>query len=242
MTYQPNVNTAVGILVTMDRVQQKGEEISGAIGAKVEGTGWLVGPYVVAKLDKRLTFTGRAQMGASDNTYKFSYGSWDYAGAFETKRVLVKAELAGETQVGRWLLEPAIKFGYTKDKSKGAVAIWSRAYGYDDIGQVDVSEGRVELAQKVSYPINAGRFTFVPSLKVSGIWKFDSPDYMESISADGDTIVTSDEQLAAKVEAALKLTDEDSGAHAGVSIFYEGANSSNDAFGISLRGKIPLNK
>lgn len=94
----------------------------------------------------------------------------------------------------------------------------------------------------MSYPINTGRFTFVPSIKVSGIWKFDSPDYVESISADGETIVISDEQLAAKVEAALKLTDEDSGAHAGVSIFYEGANSSNDAFGISLRGKIPLNK
>ncbi|MEM8970780.1 MAG: hypothetical protein AAGD43_01785 [Pseudomonadota bacterium] len=154
----------------------------------------------------------------------------------------VKIELAGETEVGRWLLEPSIKFGYTQDESKGAVAIWSRAYGYDDIGQVDVSEGRVELAQKVSYPINAGRFTFVPSLKVSGIWLFDSPDYVESISSDGETIVTSDERFAARVEAALQLTDEDSSASAGLSIFYEGTTTDHDAFGISLRGKIPLNK
>ena len=122
LTYQPNANTALGILVTMDHVQQKGEELSGATDAKVKCTGWLVGPYVVAKLDKRLTFTGRAQMGASNNAYGFGLGSFNYAGDFETKRVLVKAELVGETKVAGWRLEPAIKFGYTKDESKKAAS------------------------------------------------------------------------------------------------------------------------
>ena len=75
------------------------------ITGEISGNGWMVGPYVSARLAEHMFFDGRVTWGRSDNKARQDIMGLTYKGEFETERLLAKATLSGlwEFAVARFL-------------------------------------------------------------------------------------------------------------------------------------------
>ncbi|SMX38276.1 Ig-like domain-containing protein [Octadecabacter ascidiaceicola] len=102
-----NDNTLVGGVFEFDHVGQS----DGA--SKIEGTGWLVGPYYVTRLPNQpLYFEGRLLAGMSHNRIQ-PFGT--YTDNFETRRVLALLKVSGQLEYGETTLIPSLAGSYTTD-------------------------------------------------------------------------------------------------------------------------------
>ena len=101
---------AIGALVEFDRsVQEDG-------ASETEGTGFLVGPYIVAKLPQQpLYVEGRYLVGQTDNDTSVD-GASDQT--FETERSLASIKVAGQLEFGDLTLTPSLSATRLEDKQK----------------------------------------------------------------------------------------------------------------------------
>ena len=79
----------IGGIAQIDTFDQKDDDL----GATASGTGWMTGPYMVARLNDQLLFEGRAAWGMSYNDVN-PLGT--YVDEFETTRWLLKGAFTGE--------------------------------------------------------------------------------------------------------------------------------------------------
>tara|TARA_R110000868_G_scaffold102358_1_gene281879 strand:- start:19941 stop:26531 length:6591 start_codon:yes stop_codon:yes gene_type:complete len=105
--YQLGPDLILGGLAQYDWMKESAGEVfeaAGAIrGARVEGKGWMAGPYAVWRIRDNLIFDGLAMYGRSDNVVD-PLGL--YEDDFETDRFMVRVNLTGEFVAGEWRLRP----------------------------------------------------------------------------------------------------------------------------------------
>ncbi len=109
--YAPSENVLVGVMGIVD------DSVSDDGTARVEATGWLVGPYAVARLQNQpLVFSASYLVGRSDNS---ASPSGTYTDSFDSDRTLATVGMAGEIQLESLTLIPAIDLAHAEETNDG---------------------------------------------------------------------------------------------------------------------------
>jgi hypothetical protein len=102
-----NQNTLLGLTLELGHQSR----IDGV--AKIDGTDWLVGPYIVGRLPNQpLFYEARALWGKTNNTIS-PFGT--DSDTFETERFLIQAKVLGKLKYGATTLTPSLSGAFTKD-------------------------------------------------------------------------------------------------------------------------------
>jgi PKD repeat protein len=132
--------------------------------ATTQGTGWLIGPYFVAKLPTQpLYFEGSLLYGQTTNTVS-PLGT--YTDVFATERWLATLGVSGEIERGAMLFTPFLDAKYTRDAQAAYVDGLDNPIAAQTIGLAQASAGiNVELALTPATTLNGG---------LSGVWSYSS--------------------------------------------------------------------
>ena len=96
--YRIAPNMIVGALAQFDWAKDD----SGVLASKVDGNGWMIGPYLSAQVHENIYFDLRAAWGRSTNDLTLD----TVTGGFDTSRWLVKGALAGNWFYDSWRITP----------------------------------------------------------------------------------------------------------------------------------------
>jgi len=155
-------NLLIGVLGQVDWAKEHTKLDS----SKAEGNGWMVGPYLSARLDQHLFFDWRAAWGQSDNKVS-PFGT--YTDNFDTDRWLTTARLTGNWTSGNWRLTPSAAFKYGEEEQQA----YTDSNGIRITGQTD-SLGRIEFGPEFGYRWDLADGTLIePQLSLVGIWNFE---------------------------------------------------------------------
>ena len=203
-------------------------ELSGNSGS-IDGTGWLVGPYFVARHGKHpLYFEGRLLYGQSDNEIMFNDPAiGQRVGSFDTKRLLAQLRMEGEMALsagndGGTRLTPYADMRWIEERA----AAFTDRTGAVVPGQ-KVSTGRLEIGSNVEVPLSVsqGRMMFTGGLGL--VYSNTKGDYIQSTSRGHG-----------RVEAGLSYT-LDNNMQIGLESFYDGIGASGyEGYGLSLSAEI----
>ena len=172
-------NLLVGILGQFDWAK----EHTKLDGSSAEGNGWMVGPYLSARIGENLFFDWRAAWGQSDNSVT-PIGT--YTDSFDTDRWLTTARLTGNWTSGNWRLTPSAAFKYGEEEQQKA---YTDSNGILITGQT-ATLGRIEFGPEFGYRwMLAGGTLIEPQLALYGVWNFDQGGSF----LVGDTLVTPDD-------------------------------------------------
>lgn len=152
-----NSNLLIGAMLQIDYAETENGP------ASVDGTGWLVGPYVVAKLPSQpVFFEGRVLYGQADNDIS-PLGT--YTDSFDSERWLIQSRVTGEFKRGDLTLMPLLDVSYASDDQE--------AYT-DSLGNLiphqDFSLTTARLGMDFSHPIQVSRGQMMLTGGLSGIW------------------------------------------------------------------------
>jgi hypothetical protein len=158
-------NLLVGGIIQFDEA----ETVTGDWRSRVEGSGWMVGPYMVAKLDENVFLDVRGAWGQSDNTVN-PIGL--YTDEFETDRWMVEANLVGDMHDGNWRVSPGVGVAYFSEEQAG----YTDSLGITIPGQ-EITIGRVNAGPEVAYRFETPEGGFwEPYVSVDAIWDYDDAD------------------------------------------------------------------
>jgi len=159
----------VGALMQFDQTETE----TGVLRSEVEGDGWMVGPYMVARLSDRIYFDARGAWGKSDNTIN-PIGL--YTDEFETDRWLLEANLAGDIQQGNWRFSPEIGIAYFNEEQTA----YTDSLGFLIPGQ-EITLGRISAGPEISYRFENPDGGFVePYLRVTAMWDYDDAEVINA--------------------------------------------------------------
>ena len=108
--YRITNNMIVGALVQFDWAKDD----SGVLASKVDGNGWMIGPYLSAQIHENIYFDLRAAWGRSTNDLDLA----GVTGGFDTSRWLVKGALAGNWYHDAWRITPSAELAYVDRKRR----------------------------------------------------------------------------------------------------------------------------
>ncbi len=146
-----------GAMVQFDHM----EETDG--DGRVRGTGWLAGPYFIARAASQpLFFEGRLLYGETRNKIS-PYGT--YEDSFDTRRFLTQFKVAGEIERGATIWSPFVDVAYTTDDMAGYVDSLGNA-----IPDQKVSLGQIELGLDFSTLLEISRGELELWGGASAIW------------------------------------------------------------------------
>ena len=158
-------NMLVGVLVQFDHAATT----TGEWRSRVEGDGWMVGPYMVARLGEAAYFDARAAWGRSDNTVN-PIGL--YTDAFETDRWLLEAHLIGDITRGNWRISPEIGLAYfseTQDAYTDTLGIY--------IPSQDLTIGRLNVGPEIAYRFEREGGAYIePYVHLNVVYDYDDAD------------------------------------------------------------------
>ena len=168
--------TLVGVMAQRDWMDETVDDIAeraGAVrGARIEGAGWMVGPYLIHELGQGTFIDVLAMWGQSDNTVD-PLGL--YEDDFSTTRSMIRANLTGEWTSGQWRIRPRASvahFQETQDAYIDSLGI--------DIPEQTITIGRFEAGPQIAYHIDtpSGGW-WEPSLDITGVWDYDAAQLMD---------------------------------------------------------------
>ncbi|WP_441866182.1 HYR domain-containing protein [Phaeovulum sp. W22_SRMD_FR3] len=129
---------------------------------RVKGSGWLAGPYFVARLAEHpITFEGSLLYGRSQNRVS-PFGT--YEDGFDTKRVLGQVKVTGAYDLRGLQLSPYLKLAYTRDAQSAYIDALGSTIPGQTITLRQIALG-VDLAEHLSF--DGGEMDLVAG--VSGI-------------------------------------------------------------------------
>jgi len=102
--YRVASNMIVGALVQFDW----SKDDSSVLASKVDGNGWMIGPYLSMQVHENIYFDLRAAWGRSTNDLTLD----TVTGGFDTSRWLVKGALAGNWYHDAWRFTPSAELAY----------------------------------------------------------------------------------------------------------------------------------
>lgn len=184
----------IGALVQIDDTN---EDIDDPIrSGKIDGTGWLAGPYVGIKVLENLYFDARAAWGQSDNDIELTDAAGSRSGSFDTDRWLATASLTGNERFGAWRFSPQIAIAYGSESSDA----YTNSLG-QSVGSTDAKIGRLTGTAEVGYRFQRANGTVIePHVALTGIWNFDSDDLIVN------GVVVDTEESRAKVDGGVLIT------------------------------------
>lgn len=217
----------VGALVQYDNM----DDDSVRLGSNVDGTGWMAGPYLAARLSEDLYLDMRGAWGRSDNDIELIGLTKD---SFDTNRWLASARLTGNWQHGAWRVTPSAEIEYIKEAQKS----FTNALGVF-IPDQSVTLGRLSFGPEFGYRYYAADGTLIePQLSITGLWDFDNAGDVTNTLAG---IVVSPNDFRGKVEGGVLFLCTN-----GVSLraagSYDGIGDGDfSAYSGKLRVSVPLN-
>ncbi|WP_300554101.1 Ig-like domain-containing protein [Maricaulis sp.] len=159
----------IGALIQWDTA----ETVTGALRSRVEGDGWMAGPYMVARLSENLYFDARGAYGQSENQVNPIGTYWD---DFETDRWLLEANLTGDYFSGGWRISPEIGLAYFTEEQSA----YTDSLGFT-IPSQDITIGRLNFGPEFAYRMdNPNGGYFEPYVRVNGVWDYDDADVYNS--------------------------------------------------------------
>jgi outer membrane autotransporter protein len=162
--YRLTENMIVGVLAQFDWAKDD----SSVLASEVSGNGWMVGPYLSARVHDNIYFDLRAAWGRSSNDLTLDAAT----GSFDTSRWLVKGTLAGNWTYGAWRLTPSADLAYITESADA----FTNSAGIFVPGQ-DVSLGRLQFGPEFGYRFAHTASTFIePFAAIKGVWDFDNPN------------------------------------------------------------------
>jgi hypothetical protein len=105
--YRLSENLIVGALVQFDWAKDD----SSVLASKVNGNGWMIGPYLSTRVHENIYLDLRAAWGGSNND--LTVGTTN--GTFDTTRWLVKGTLAGNWVHDAWRITPSAELAYVEE-------------------------------------------------------------------------------------------------------------------------------
>lgn len=162
--YRITPDMIIGGLVQFDWAKDD----SAALASKVDGTGWMVGPYLSARVHENVYFDLRAAWGRSNNDIDVAGA----AGAFDTTRWLIRGALSGNWQYDAWRITPSAELAYVKESADA----YTNSAATFVPGQ-SVALGRLQFGPEVGYRFVHTPDSFIePFGAIRGVWDFDNPD------------------------------------------------------------------
>ena len=222
--YRFSSDLLLGLLGQLDWT----DEHDDTVGTSASGLGWMVGPYVVAKLTDTLIFDGRAAWGMSENEVD-ALGL--FTDNFDTTRWLIRGQLTGDYQIKYMIINPFVRLSYFEEQQK--------AYT-DTLGNLipsqTISLAQLKFGPKLSARITAADGTTVtPHLTISGIWDFDQP--LQTVTQG---VAIGNGGIRGRVEGGVAITMPH-GQSINFEGFYDGIGSTQlEAYGGSLSISMPL--
>jgi len=202
-------------------------DMDGADDSSMSGTGYLVGPYVTARLTDNLFLDGRAAWGQSANDVS-PFGT--YTDKLDATRWLVSLALIGQYDIERWRLTPKAKLAYFEEETEAYVD----GLGLD-IPAISISTGTLEFGPSLSYRMELSNgMLFEPFATLEGIWTFRQDN---TATAATSTPGLAETGLRGRGELGFRLAGQ-SASSLSSSIFYDGLG--NDDFQ-SWGGKLRFN-
>lgn len=182
--WMPDDQTVLGVMLQHDWMDEAAGDIAeraGAVrGARVDGAGWMVGPYVVRAIGDGVWLDATAMWGQSDNTID-PLGL--YEDSFSTTRYLVRMNLTGEWRSGRWRIRPTAGLAHFEETQ----AAYTDSLGID-IPQQTIAIGRLRAGPQIAYRFEtASGGWWEPSLDLTGIWDYDAAQLLDE---DGGVVGT----------------------------------------------------
>ena len=221
--YAVNGNWLVGILGQFDWA----DESTKADGSKIDGDGWMVGPYVSGRLGDHLFFDWRAAWGNSDNGVT-PFGT--YTDSFDSDRWLTTARLTGNWVSGPWRLTPSVAVKYGEEQQDA----YTDSLGFRIQGQ-EVSLGQIDFGPEIAYRWLLGGGTVVePQLGLYGVWNYDD----SSLRLNNTTYTPDD--FTGRLEGALQVYLPKGWSGRGA-VAYDGIGADYDAVTGKVWLSMPLN-
>jgi len=204
------------------------DESNDVAGSSAGGTGWMIGPYMAAKLsDQNLFFNARVAYGQSSNDIDMTAST----GSFDTERWLASAKVSGLFEHGNWDIRPAVSVSYFNEKQKSytdstATLIASQTF----------TLGEVRFGPTFSYDVLQDDGTTIrPRFGINGVWNFSVDN---GVASQGAVLGSGD--VRARLDAGVTLINTQSWAF-DISGFYDGLGINDyDAYGGKARVTIPL--
>ncbi len=214
--YLVSRNLLVGAFVQVDSLS-----MAGTLGGSVEGTGWLAGPYLTARITDNLFLDVMAGAGRSSNEIS-PFGT--YVDSFDATRWLASAALQGHWEYGAWTLTPRTRFSYFEERSQAYV---------DSLG-VPIDSVRTSLGELAFGPGISHRQEFGNGIVLDTSLRFDGVlDFSSTSTGTDKTDLTG--RFEAGIDAQLP-----GAAQVGLSFVYGGIGD-DQYYGGKVRLSIPLN-
>lgn len=225
--YLVNENILVGAMFQVDDM----EDDNATLSTSVSGTGWMVGPYMTARLAPNLYFDGRVAVGTSQNDISpFN----TYVDAFTTDRWMAMAGITGDFQQGNWTIQPGASLSYFEETQNAYV---------DSLG-VGIPSQTVALGQIKIGPTISGQFQtesgmgYAPYMSLDAIYNFG--DTKGVTVTNPDSAVT--DGWRGRVQAGVDLSLKN-GASISFGGSYDGiGRDSLEVWGANLKIEIPIQK
>ena len=223
--YFVTADVIIGALAQLDYAQEDND----VTGSKADGLGWMIGPYLAAKLpDHPLFFEARLAWGQSDNSIAPTGGTED---DFDTTRWLAVAKLSGAFEIKSITIKPSVQVSYFNQKQ----------HSYVDSSSTTISSETTEVGElrwgpTFSTTIETDDGLFItPSLGVHGIWNFSAD---EAATTTGTLPGTED--VRSTVDAGLGISNA-RGLAFNVTGFYDGIGLDDyEAYGGTARVSVPF--
>ncbi len=220
--YLMSPDLLVGGMLQYDRLTGSNDNDN----SRTEGTGWMVGPYVTARLQENLYLDARVAGGTSDNDVT-PVGT--YTDNFKSTRWLADVGLSGVFTHDQWTLRPNAALSWLADKQKS----YTGTLGDRVPGQT-VSQGQVRFGPTISTQFTAANgWVYEPSLTLDAIYSHTDTSggggFLTTTAGDGDG-------WRARVAPGISMTDPEGGTRLSLSGTYDGIGQSGyEAWGLGVK-------
>jgi hypothetical protein len=170
------------------------KETDDTLGSTIDGTGWLVGPYVVGRfVEEQLFIDVRSLWGGSSNSIS---PDGSYTDDFKThRRWLLASKITGNITKDAWTLAPDVAVSYYQETQKSYTD--SRSV---EIGAQEFRFGEAKFGGAIKHDVLLGGGTVLqPSVAVHGISTF---GYNSTTKAAG--WILSEDDFRARFDLGLK--------------------------------------
>lgn len=222
--YRMSQDVLVGVAGSVDWTSQD----NAANAGHISGTGWMVGPYALIRLDESVYLDARASWGQSGNTIS-PLGT--YTDTFDTTRWLVAGAISGDYRYGGWTLNPVVSLQYIEERQEAYVDSLSVTIP----GQT-VAQGDVRFEPRLAYSWQTLGGTHVtPWMQLAGVYTFGQRGTFSSGS-----LVSRMSGLTSTVRTGLDIAMP-GGAGLSLSAQVSGIGAGAQSHGGSLAVSLPLN-